>query len=138
MDRVDAVENETGDHDRVLTRRMYGRTWRFGTPDIRPTRLRRYAQLADALAGKSTRDITGVEAIELSAVAEEMLRAALPADDREAFDDAPFTGTDIGDLATAYFAALGVGPGESAASPTSSRATRRRSRRTSKPPTGSR
>ncbi|CAM3433411.1 hypothetical protein [Stackebrandtia soli] len=136
-DSLDAVAAEatTDPNATVLTRRLYGRTWRFGRPDIRPAKLRRYAALAEGVNGA---EMSGVEAIELSAAAEDILRSALPAADRDAFDDAPFTGSDIGELVAAYFGELGVSPGESSASPRSSSRTRTRSRRTSKPRINSR
>ena len=118
--------------DPVLVHTVHGRTWRFGTPDIRPSRLKRYAVLAEAVAGKKPEQISNAEAVELASIAEEMLRLALPPADREAFDDAPLTGSDIAGLAADYFAGLGVSAGEFAASPASSRRGRRRSRRTSK------
>lgn len=117
----------------VLVRTLHGRTWSFGQIDVRPTALRRYAALAEALAGKRPDQISPADAIELSATAEDMLRSALPSADRAAFDTAPFGGADIQRLVTDYFTALGVDPGESAASPASSAGTRRRSRRTSAP-----
>lgn len=116
----------------ILTRTLAGRTWKFGSLDIRPTRLRRYAVLAEQVAGKNPEQISNAEAVELSAIAEEMLRLALPAEDREAFDDAPLSGSDIARLAADYFAELGVTAGESAASPASSPRGRKRSRRTSR------
>lgn len=116
----------------ILVRAMHGREWRFGPLDVRPSRLRRYAALAEAVAGKSPEQITNAEAMELAAIAEEMLRHALPAQDRDAFDEAPFGGNDIGELARDYFAKLGVTAGESVASPVSSSRGRRRSRRTSR------
>jgi hypothetical protein len=115
----------------VLVRVLHGRTWRFGTIDVRPSALRRYAALAESLAGSRPEQINPRDAIELSAVAEDMLRSALPAADRGVFDTAPFGGADIQALIGDYFDALGVDPGESAASPGSSAGTRRRSRPTS-------
>ncbi|GIJ50033.1 hypothetical protein Val02_69190 [Virgisporangium aliadipatigenens] len=134
MSALDAVAAEAT-RDRaapLLERRMHGRTWRFGTIDVRPARLRRYAVLAESVEGRPAEEISGAQAVELAGMAEEMLRSALPAVDRDAFDDAPFTGTEIGELISSYFAAVGVGPGESAASPVSSPRGRRRSRRTSR------
>jgi len=118
--------------DPVLVHTVHGRTWRFGTPDIRPSRLKRYAVLAEAVAGKKPEQISNAEAVELASIAEEMLRLALPPADREAFDEAPLSGTEIGRIAADYFAALGVSVGESVASPASSPGGRRRSRRTSR------
>lgn len=116
----------------ILTCTLAGRTWRFGPLDIRPARLRRYALLAERVAGKKPEQISNTEAIELSSIAEEMLRLALPAEDRDAFDEAPLSGTDIAHLAADYFAELGVSAGESPASPASSPRGRKRSRRTSR------
>ncbi len=127
-----AREAQRDPHAPVLTRTLAGRTWKFGPLDIRPARLRRYAILAEQVAGKKPEQISNAESIELSAIAEEMLRLALPAEDREAFDEAPLSGTDIGRLAADYFAQLGVSAGESPASPASSPRGRRRSRRTSR------
>jgi len=118
--------------DPVLVRTVHGCTWQFGTPDIRPSRLKRYAVLAEAVAGKKPEQISNAEAVELASIAEEMLRLALPPADREAFDEAPLSGTEIGTLAADYFEALGVSVGESVASPASSPRGRRRSRRTSR------
>jgi hypothetical protein len=50
----------------VLTLTLHGRVWRFGQIDVRPARLRRYAALAEALAGKRPEDIGPTDAIELS------------------------------------------------------------------------
>lgn len=122
----------------VIAPTLYGRQWRFGMLDVRPSKLKRYAALAERLAARDKDAISDAEAIELSAVAEEMLRSALPAADQQAFDDAPFTGSDIGRLIVEYFQALGADPGESAASPGSSATTAKRSRPTSKRSTKSR
>ncbi|MEV4414015.1 hypothetical protein [Catellatospora sp. NPDC049609] len=116
----------------ILSRVLAGRRWDFGTLDVRPSQLKRYAVLAEMVAGKRPDQITNGEAVELAAIAEEMLTLALPPADRAAFEDAPLTGTDIAALAADYFASLGVGAGESSASPASSRNTRKRSRRTSR------
>lgn len=134
MPKLDAVADDaTRDPAApVLTRTMYGRDWAFYTLDVRPSKLKRYAALAERVAGKDNAKISDAEAIELSSVAEDMLRSALPAADQLAFDDAPFTGTDIGALIVDYFGALGVEPGESPASPASSSSTAKRSRQTSK------
>lgn len=115
----------------VLVRHLHDRTWRFGQIDVRPSALRRYAALADALAGKRPDQINPGDAIELSATAEDMLRSALPLADRGDFDTAPFGGADIQALIADYFTALGAAPGESVASPVSSPSTGKRSRRTS-------
>ncbi|GIG63644.1 hypothetical protein Lfu02_80160 [Longispora fulva] len=127
-----AAEATRAPGDPLLVRTMHGRVWRFGQLDIRPAALRRYATLADRLAGRADHQIAATEAIEVSAVAEDMLRSALPTADREAFDTAPFSGTEIGAMIADYFGALGVGPGESVASRASSSSTRGRSRRTSR------
>jgi hypothetical protein len=127
-----AAEATRAPGDPLLVRTRYGRTWRFGALDVRPARLRRYAALAESLGSRRPEEIGAAEAIELSAVAEEMIRSALPAADRDAFDNAPFTGTEIAELCEAYFAALGVDAGESAASPASSEITGTRSRPTSR------
>lgn len=137
-DALDAVADEatTDPEAPILTRRMYGRRWEFGKPDMRPKVLRRYAALANRLDDAD--DLDGADAIELSAVAEDILRSALPRGDRQAFDDAEFDGSDIAELCRAYFDRLGASPGESVASPRSSSRTRDRSRRTSRRRTGSR
>lgn len=132
-DALDAVAGEaTRNSGPVLVKNMHGRVWRFGALDVRPTRLRRLAALARALANTDPADISDADAMDLFADAEDMLRGALPAADRPAFDTAPFTGTDVAQLAEEYFAALGTNLGESPASPASSRTTRRRSRPTSR------
>ncbi|WP_018348227.1 hypothetical protein [Longispora albida] len=131
-DQLDALAAEANRKpgDPVLIHKAHGRTWVFGEIDARPSRLRRYAALADRMTGRG--DLDAAEAIEVSAVAEDMLRSALPAADRDRFDDAPFSGSDIARLIADYFGALGVGPGESVASRGSSRNTRGRSRQTSR------
>lgn len=133
-DALDAAATEAtrAPGEPVLTHNAHGHVWRFGQIDVRPARLRRYAALAESLAGRRPDQISGPEAIELSATAEDMLRSALPAADRARFDDAPFGGAEIGALISDYFAALGIGPGESAASPASSSPTAKRSRPTSR------
>lgn len=133
-DDLTAAANEArrNPDDPILVRTIAGKTWRFGPLDIRPSKLRRYAALAESVAGKKPEHINGTEAIELASIAEEMLRGALPPADREAFDDAPLTGTQIGQLAADYFTELGISAGESVASPAHSRNTRQRSRRTSR------
>jgi len=131
-DALDALATEaTRDGAPVLVRTLHGRTWRFGQIDVRPSALRRYAALAEALSGKRPDQINPTDAIELSATAEDMLRSALPVVDRQAFDTAPFGGADIQALISDYFTALGVGPGESVASPDFSPRTGKRSRPTS-------
>jgi len=44
------------------------------------------------VAGSRPAEINGGQAVELSAMAEDMLRSALPPADRDAFDDAPRRG----------------------------------------------
>jgi hypothetical protein len=127
-----ALEADRSRRAPILAHTLAGRTWQFGPLDVRPSRLKRYAVLAELVAGKRPDQITNAEAVELAAIAEEMLTLALPPADRQAFEDAPLTGRDIATLAQDYFAALGVSAGESSASPASSRSTRRRSRRTSR------
>ncbi|MEV6526890.1 hypothetical protein AB0M43_33660 [Longispora sp. NPDC051575] len=133
-DNLDAAASEATRKpgDPLLVRQMHGHTWRFGAIDVRPAALRRYAALADRLAGRADSRIAPGEAIEISAVAEDMLRSALPPGDRDRFDTAPFSGTEIGELIGEYFGALGVGPGESVASRASSASTRGRSSQTSR------
>lgn len=139
-DNLDAVAAEaTRDPSApILERTMHGRVWRFGTLDVRPTKLRQFAAVAQRIAGVDESNISDAEAIELSAVAEEMLRSALPPADRDAFDTAPFSGSDIGALIVDYFAKLGADTGESSASPASSSNTAKRSRQTSKKATAKR
>jgi hypothetical protein len=132
-DALDAVAAEAARGSRpVLTTTMHGRRWRFGRLDVRPSRLRRLADLARKLAAADPGTVTDADAIELSAHAEDLLRSALHTDDQVAFDDAPFTGSEISALAQDYFDALGATLGESAASPASSSTTAKRSRPTSR------
>ncbi|ADD43882.1 hypothetical protein [Stackebrandtia nassauensis] len=133
MSDVDAVAAEatTDPNSPVLETDMHGRRWVFYRPDIRPAALRRYARLADKVTGGG--EVADADAIELAAVAEDMLRSGLPdAETREAFDEAPFNGTDITALSEEYFEALGATVGESSASPAPSPTTVARSRPTSK------
>ncbi|MGH8881861.1 MAG: hypothetical protein ACRD0P_31690 [Stackebrandtia sp.] len=136
-DNLDAVVAEAdADADPeapVYETTMHGRVWTFHKPDVRPAALRRYKALAAKVTATGTDNISDDEAIELSATAEDMLRSGLatPAE-REAFDLAPFGGTEIGELSRAYFTALGATAGESSASPAPSPNTVARSRRTSK------
>lgn len=132
-DTLDAVAGEASRDPSapILERRMHGKAWRFGVLDVRPSKLRQFAAVATRLADRDQSQISDAEAIELSAVAEDMLRSALPPADRDAFDVAPFTGTDIAALIVDYFGALGADPGESSASPASSPSTAKRSRQTS-------
>ncbi|MGH8791767.1 MAG: hypothetical protein ACRDXX_03875 [Stackebrandtia sp.] len=132
-DELDAVAAEAAADPNapVIEERMHGRTWSFGKPDIRPAALRRYTALAERAAVAD--EIDGADAIELAASAETILRSGLAtAREREAFDEAPFTGSEISDLSRRYFEALGASAGESSASPAPSPATVARSRRTSK------
>ncbi|MGH8876281.1 MAG: hypothetical protein ACRD0P_02890 [Stackebrandtia sp.] len=126
-----AAEAERDPDAPVLETTMHGRTWVFHRPDIRPAALRRYARLTDKVTGSG--EVADADAIELAAVAEDMLRSGLAdAAEREAFDEAPFNGTDITALSEAYFDALGASVGESPASPAPSPNTVARSRPTSK------
>lgn len=137
-DALDSLADEaTRDpNDPIYETTMHGRTWKFGPPNLRPAALRRYSALASRLGDTAT--MTGPEQVELLAIGEDMIRSALATpDDREAFDVAPFTGTEISAICESYFESLGAGVGESSASPTPSPSTVARSKPTTKTITAS-
>lgn len=125
---LEAVQKEANKGP-VLTVRMHKRVWRFGQANLRPSRIRALRDVAERLDGKKT---DGEDALEIMAAMEDLLRSALPRGEQHAFDVAPFDAEEIADLASQYFKALGVEPGESSASPGSSTSMARQSRRTSR------